>query len=73
MASKWLIFIWRCADMACYGPYETDEERVEAARDVYREDSDRHAVYTLDIDDDGHPDIGDLPCELLDDEESDGA
>lgn len=56
-ATMWLVFVWEDVVPYLHGPYENDDERLEAALVVRKRDGKDHGLYRLNIDKEGLPEM----------------
>lgn len=57
MESNWLVFVWEDVEPSLLGPYDNDDERLEAALVVRKRDGKDHGLYRLNINKEGLPEI----------------
>lgn len=50
--SYWLIFVWSDVEPEIRGPFDTEETRDQAAKELRREEGEDHGIFMLDITDD---------------------
>lgn len=54
--NKWIVFVWGDVEPSIEGPFATDEERNEKAKQLRQEHGDEHGIYALDVEQ-GVPEI----------------
>jgi hypothetical protein len=55
--TMWLVFVWEDVEPSLLGPFDNDEERLEAALVVRKKDGKDHGLYRLNINKEGLPEI----------------
>jgi len=72
MAGFYFIWVEGCVEACAEGPFESAELRDAAAKTAWQEDGDaEHAIFRMDIDEQGSPNIGMFQNGDLDDDAGD--